>query len=246
MKRPEKSLFQGITLLNFNKLSKDLLHVLYPHHCLICQMEIPQTKHSVCPLCEHELHYTHFEAFQEPSPLDKLFWGRIRLERTYALLFFSESNATRTILHQLKYKDRKDLAIYFGKQLGQRIKDDPAFDKLDALVPVPLHPKKEFIRGYNQAEELAKGIQEVMQVPIDMQLINRAIFTESQTKKDRLSRWENMQEKFRSKQTQQNYHHIAIIDDVITTGSTIETCYRTIRDVLPDVKISVISLAFAH
>jgi competence protein ComFC len=246
MKRPEKSLIHGSTLLNFNKLSKDLLHVLYPHHCLICNMEIPQTKHSVCPLCEHDLHYTNFESFQDNTPLDKLFWGRIQLASTYSLLYFSETNATRILLHQLKYKDRNDLAIYLGKQIAERIKGLPSLSTIDAYIPVPLHPKKEFVRGYNQSEEIAKGMQQVSRIPIDTQLVNRAVFTESQTKKDRLSRWENMQDKFRSQQTQKNYQHIAIIDDVITTGSTIETCYRAIRNVMPEVKISVITLAIAH
>lgn len=222
------------------------MHALFPHHCFICAMEVPYQGHSICPLCDHDLHYTQFEVFQEPTPLDKLFWGRIQLEATFALLFFNETNATRTLLHQLKYKDRNDLAIYLGQQIGKRLLKHPALNTIDAYIPVPLHPKKEFIRGYNQAEEIAKGIHNETGVAIDMNLINRAIFTESQTKKDRLSRWENMQEKFRSKQTQQKYQHIAIIDDVITTGSTIETCYRTLREHLPETKISVISLAFAH
>jgi ComF family protein len=122
-----------------------------------------------------------------------------------------------------------------------------AFKSVDALVPVPLHHKKEFIRGYNQAEELAKGIQAVTNIPLQTEILKRIVFTESQTKKGKLSRWENMQQKFAyDTSPKHDFKHIAIIDDVVTTGSTIETCSRMLMEAYPNAKISIISLATAN
>jgi competence protein ComFC len=232
--------------LNFNSLRQDLLHVIYPNFCLICDFEMKHSPSAICPVCESELQYTHYEDYSSSSPLDELFWGRIHLEATYALLYFTEQNATRKILHQLKYKNRADLAQHMGEEIGRRILQMEVFNSVDALVPVPLHHKKEFIRGYNQAEELAKGIHSVTKFPLQTDILKRIVFTESQTKKGKLSRWENMQQKFSYESSPKHeFKHLAIIDDVVTTGSTIETCSRIIHEAYPNAKISIISLATA-
>lgn len=233
--------------LNFNKLGSDLMHIIYPNFCLICDFEIQHSPAAICPICASELHYTNYENYTEASPLDELFWGRIPLQATFALLYFGEQNATRKLLHQLKYKNRADLAQHMGEEIGQRILQMEAFKTVDALVPVPLHHKKEFIRGYNQAEELAKGIQAVTNIPLQTEILKRIVFTESQTKKGKLSRWENMQQKFAyDTSPKHDFKHIAIIDDVVTTGSTIETCSRMLMEAYPNAKISIISLATAN
>ena len=238
------------TAIDFNKWKQriarptaDLLHLFYPNSCLICDTETPHAPEAICPICVSELHYTSFEDYTEPTSLDRLFWGRVPLSATYALLFFSDSASTRAILHALKYKDRPDTAIHFGERVGEQINRLQAFEDLEALVPVPLHPKKEFLRGYNQSYKLAEGISAQTGKPVDSDLLKRIAFTESQTKKGKTSRWENMQQRFRAKETLKRYKHIALVDDVVTTGSTVETCVRELQQLLPETKISVIALA---
>ena len=250
--RPKTVISMSKTTIDFNKWKQrlkrpaaDLLHLFYPNSCLICDTETPHAPQAICPVCLSELHYTSFEAYTEPTTLDRLFWGRVPLEKTYALLYFSDSASTRAILHALKYKDRSDTAEYFGERVGEQVKSMEAFRDLDALVPVPLHPKKEFLRGYNQSQKLAEGIAAKTGTTIDTDLLKRVVFTESQTKKGKTSRWENMQQRFRSQETKKAYRHIALIDDVVTTGSTVETCVRVLQEILPGTKISVIALAMA-
>lgn len=231
----------------FNRLKADLLQVLYPGFCLICDTEIQHAPGAVCPVCEQDLQYTHFEGYSDSTSLDQLFWGRIPVHRTYAMLYFQKQNETQRVLHALKYKDRPDVARYFGTKLGEKISKHPGFSDLEALIPVPLHPKKEFLRGYNQSRLLAEGITEQLAIPVRDDLLKRIAFTESQTKKNKISRWENMQNRFESgKQLVHPYKHIAIVDDVVTTGSTIETCVNLLKELLPETKISVISLAVAR
>ncbi|AEA43794.1 ComF family protein [Fluviicola taffensis] len=231
----------------FNKWTRDLLHVIYPQNCLICQHEFNQSKLAICPICLSELSYTQFENYQEASNLDKLFWGRVQLAGTYALLRFKQENSTQRILHELKYKNNSEVGIHFGKEMGLKIGLMEQFKDADALIPVPLHPKKEFIRGYNQSEIISKGISETSGIEIRTDLLKRTSFTESQTKKGRTSRWDNMQNRFKLQAKKENkLQHLIIVDDVATTGSTLETCVRILRNQFPDAKISVVVLAVAE
>lgn len=236
-----------ISSSDFNKWKRDLLHVLYPQNCIICRHEFNQSKLAICPICLSELAYTHFEDYTGETNLDKLFWGRVRLEGTYALLRFKQQNSTQQILHELKYKDNPEVGRYFGKEIGTKLKGLAKFSDVDALVPVPLHPKKEFARGYNQAEVICKGIAESSGIMLRKDLLKRISFTESQTKKGKSSRWENMQNRFRIQGTKSTgLKHLLIIDDVVTTGSTLETCVRILQQEFPDVKISIAVLAVAE
>jgi competence protein ComFC len=232
---------------NFNKWTRDLLHVLYPQNCLICKNEFNQSKLAICPICSSELAYTHFEDYNQATNLDKLFWGRIQLEGTYALLRFKQQNSTQQILHELKYKNNPEIGTHFGKEIGLKIKELAQFSDADALIPVPLHPKKEFIRGYNQAEIICKGIAESTGITLRKDLLKRVSFTESQTKKGKASRWDNMQNRFKLQGIKRtNLKHLIIVDDVVTTGSTLETCVRILREEFPNAKISIAVLAVAE
>lgn len=232
---------------NFNKWTRDLLHVIYPQNCLICKYEFNQSKLAICPICFSELAYTHFEDYSEATNLDKLFWGRVQLEGTYALLRFKQQSSTQQILHELKYKNNPEIGKHFGREIGNKLKTIDKFADIDALIPVPLHPKKEFIRGYNQAEVICKGMVESSGITLRTDLLKRVSFTESQTKKGKSSRWENMQNKFKLQGLKNNrLKHLMIVDDVATTGSTLESCARILREQFPDSKISIAVLAVAE
>lgn len=231
----------------FNIWARDLLHVLYPQNCLICQHEFNQSRLAICPVCISELSYTNFEDYSEATNLDKLFWGRVNLSGTYALLRFKQQSSTQRILHELKYSNNPEIGLHFGRELGTILKQLPAFSDMDALIPVPLHPKKEFIRGYNQAEVICRGIAETSGISLRKDLLKRTAFTESQTKKSRTSRWDNMQDRFALRtQKAHSLSHLVVVDDVVTTGSTLETCVRILQDRFPETKISIAALAVAE
>jgi ComF family protein len=217
-------------------------HLIYPNVCLICEKEVLNHSINVCPFCEMDFNYTYFETYAEPTILDKLFWGRVKIDRTFALLFFEKNKAAQPILHALKYKSRKEVGIQLGRIIGRKIESN--FPKLDGLIPVPIHPKKKFMRGFNQSELIANGISELIEVPVYSNLVIKKGNTKSQTKMGKTLRWINAQDQYEwDKSKLQKFNHIAIVDDVITTGATIESIAKSILNEFNEIKISVISLA---
>jgi ComF family protein len=189
-----------------------------------------------------DFNYTYFETYDEPTILDKLFWGRVKIDRTFALLFFEKNKAAQPILHALKYKSRQEVGIQLGRIIGRKIESN--FPKLDGLIPVPIHPKKKFMRGFNQSELIANGISELIEVPVYTNLVIKKDNTKSQTKMGKTHRWINAQEQYEwDKSKLQKFNHIAIVDDVVTTGATIESMAKSILNEFNEIKISVISLA---
>ncbi len=229
---------------NFLKTAwHNVSHLLYPDLCLICERETLAEWRGVCVFCKKDLHFTQHEYYDEESPLDKLFWGRVSVHATYSLLHFQKEKSTQQILHAIKYKHRRDLAVLMGEMIGERL-TQADFADLDALIPVPLHPKKQYIRGYNQSEKTAQGIDISTGIKTDTQFLIRNAFSESQTTKSRFLRWDNVEEKFSlHKNASGEYKHIALIDDVVTTGATLESIIRIIQKAYPEIKISIIALA---
>lgn len=225
----------------------DMVQLLYPKHCVVCSVENPNSNVDVCPICLSELNYTFFEEYKEPTVLDQLFWGRVNLTATYALFRFRKEGAIQKILHELKYHNNPSIGRYFGEELGNRLKQMNLFQDVDLIVPVPLHHRKQFFRGYNQAEAIGLGINSATTIPINNTLLKRIVSASSQTKKGRISRWENIQNRFQSVfNSEMTVNHILLVDDVITTGSTLEICCQTLKKVYPNAKISVAALAVAE
>jgi ComF family protein len=228
------------------KTVSSLAHLLFPELCLICGTEISSNEKQICLSCLDEFPKSKLTADDNESPLQQLFWGRVKIENVYSWLVYSKESSTKTLLHQIKYKDNPHLARAIGTKLGKEIADFDWVKTIDAFIPVPIHPKKEFVRGYNQSEELAKGIKEIIDKPIDNLFLKRTLHTESQTKKGRFGRWDNIENAFRSNKNVAAYKHIAIVDDVITTGATMERIIHQIHKNNPELRVSLISLAFAQ
>ena len=225
----------------------DFAHLIYPNSCLVCDQETPHKKIQICHLCETELHHTNYENYLEETKLDKLFWGRVNIKATYSLLHFEKENSTQAILHGIKYQNKKNLALEMGKRIGTNLLKIENFKELDCLIPIPLHTKKEYQRGYNQSLLIAEGISQITTVPYLEKALTRIKHSESQTKKGRFKRWENVQQTFNiHKKSLNNYKHIALVDDVVTTGATLEACIQEIQNNYPELKISIISLAIAN
>lgn len=232
-----------LRLNNWFELGRTISHLVYPEVCLICSKELTSKETSLCSFCFEELHFTHFEKYTEPTTLDKLFWGRVPVEASYALLYFEKAQSTQKILHALKYKSNPHVGLEFGRIIARRLKKMDAFKQIDLLIPVPIHPKKEFLRGYNQSEQIANGISEIMNIRVDNRFLKKRSHTGSQTKRGRFARWDNVVNNFILKKQKGNPKHIAIVDDVITTGATLEALIRSIQKNYPDIRISIISLA---
>ena len=230
-------------LKNWLNIVDPISHLIYPNRCLICEEELAKESKSICSFCQSEMNFTHFEKYEEPTSLDKLFWGRVRIESTFGLLFFEKGKSSQKLLHALKYKSNPAVGVELGKLIGSKIKGLEQFKMLDALIPVPIHPKKEFERGYNQSEQLANGIGDLMKIDVDLHFLKKKTHTGSQTRKNRFARWDNVVHNFDLRKRSNNYQHIAIVDDVVTTGATIEALVRSIKENYPDLRISIISLA---
>lgn len=177
--------------------------------------------------------------------MEQLFWGKVEIEHAAALYHFSKSSRLQQVIHQLKYKGRKDIGFTLGKLLGKELSQSSLYQNIDIIIPVPLYKKKKNKRGYNQSEEIAKGVSEEMNVPLNTSILIRKAFTTTQTRKKRFERWENVKEVFtiQNLSTLKN-KHILLIDDVCTTGSTLVACAEQLSTI-DNVRISVATVAYA-
>ncbi|MEN9299220.1 MAG: hypothetical protein RLZZ429_1533 [Bacteroidota bacterium] len=224
-------------------IAKSLLHLLYPHYCLGCGSDYLGLQQQVCSRCTHQLPETGF--FRLPNnPVEKAFWGRIKVENAAALYYFTKQSMVQELMVQLKYRQNKHAGLFFGRMMGYALRAEPRFADIDLLVPLPLNAKKQFTRGYNQAEVICEGIHEVWPKTLMTKVIQREKFTDSQTTQNRLSRWQNMEGVFEIKQQDQLINkHILLVDDVMTTGATLEACGQNIIT-LPNCKLSIATAAY--
>ena len=209
---------------------KDFIHLLYPPCCLCCHTVLdPHEKH-VCLACITQFPRTYFERISM-NTVEQVFRGRLLLEAATALWYFYPESKTQSLMHALKYHDSVDAGIYMGKLLGKSIREADRFPKPEMLIPVPLHPGKMRKRGYNQAEVIAKGMQKVLDIPINTSALQRVAFNESQTKKGRFARWQNVETIFKAiKPKEVLGKHVLLIDDVLTTGATLEACGKQLQE----------------
>jgi ComF family protein len=211
--------------MNFLKQwSHDFFHLVFPHNCAGCGSDILDEKHQLCLHCISELPVTNF--FGQPgNPVEVNFYGRIPVRHAAAGYFFTKESLLQHLIVQLKYRNNKDIGVYLGQFLGHMLVKSGQFDDVDALVPLPLNPKRERKRGYNQATALCDGIASVWNKPVIDRVVIRKVYTETQTQKSRISRWENMDGVFavRDPAALQG-KHLLLIDDVVTTGATFEAC----------------------
>jgi len=222
----------------------DFISLLYPRICYACGNTLFRHENVICTQCLFQLPKTNFHLFPD-SPLDKVFWGRVPLQRTAALYYFSKGGKVQHLIHQLKYKGQKEVGIYMGKLLGNDLKTDPGFETINAIIPVPLHPRKQRKRGYNQSEQFAIGLSESTGIAMDIKSFVRTVATETQTRKSRFARYENVKEIFKVTYPENlENKHLLLVDDVITTGATLESCANILLDI-PGVKLSVAAIAYA-
>ncbi len=223
----------------------DFINLLYPRVCAACGNSLFKHEEIICTYCLYHLPKTNYHLMKE-SPLDQVFWGRAQLANTSALYAFQKKSKVQHLIHQLKYKGRKDVGIHLGKLLGSDLAKTEAYKDISKVIPVPLHPDKQRKRGYNQSEQFAIGLSKAMNIEMDATSFIRTVATETQTRKSRFARWENVKEIFKvtAPETLAN-RHILLVDDVITTGATLESAAHILLAV-EGVKLSVACIGFAR
>lgn len=203
-------------------------HLIYPHFCEGCGSDALSNNHILCASCLADLPETGF-SFIEENVIEKRFYGRLKLSAATAAFYFTQQSLMQHLMHQLKYKGNKQVGIYLGKLLGQQLKASNRFNTVDVIIPLPLNPKREFKRGYNQATMIAQGVAATLDKPVEEKAVIRTVFTSTQTKQDRIHRFENMDGVFAVQNAEYiTNKHVLLIDDIITTGATIEACANVI------------------
>ncbi len=227
-----------------NDIAAPLRHLFYPHICVGCGSDLLREDYHLCHECIANLPITGF-AMHANNPVEKIFWGRLPLAAATSEMYFSKGSMLQNIIHEFKYRGNKKIGKDCGRRLGASLKNSVRFNDVDGIVALPLFAKKEQQRGFNQAMILCEGIVEVFKVPIIMKNVQRIYATETQTRKRRVQRWQNVSDSFIVANPESlKDKHVLLVDDVITTGATIEACGREILKV-PGVRLSIASFAFA-
>ncbi|MEI8109810.1 MAG: phosphoribosyltransferase family protein [Chitinophagia bacterium] len=220
-----------------------LSHLLYPHYCEGCYTDLLNSEILLCALCENSLPQTNFWNIPN-NAVEKIFRHRLSIEAAAAAYFFTNDSLLQYLIMQLKYRNMPEAGKWLGNRLGKFLQNTERFTSIDCIVPLPLHPKKEFIRGYNQALVIANGVAESFHKPVIPNALIRNQFTKTQTRENRLNRWNNMQGVFSI--TEPNLirgKHCLLVDDVITTGATLEACGNLIVSV-EGCKLSIATAAY--
>lgn len=222
---------------------ESVIDLFFPRLCPGCSDALVENEDFLCTRCILELPKTNFHLVRD-NEVAQIFWGRIPVMHATAYLYFQKEGRVQKMIHELKYNGRKDIGIKLGEMMARDLmKSD--FKDVDVIVPVPLHKRKKWKRGYNQTELIAEGLVRVMCKPMDTKTLLRAIANPTQTKKHRYERWENVERIFKVKNySQLENKHILLVDDIITTGATLEASAVALLEI-PGVKISIAAVGMA-
>jgi ComF family protein len=230
-------------MVSYKELKNSLLHILFPHVCDGCGSDLINEESTLCIKCIAEMPGTNFHLHTN-NPVEKIFWGRVPITGATAQYYFTKESLMQSLMHQVKYKGNKELGKQLGRLMGYDLQKSNRFNTVDLLVPLPLFPSKEKRRGYNQATVLCEGIAEIMNIEIASDVIVRTQYTETQTRKGRIERWQNMEGKFELVNPEKiRNKNILLVDDVITTGATLEACAHELLQASPKLTIATLCLA---
>jgi ComF family protein len=221
----------------------NLIQLLFPRHCAGCATTLSGQEGTVCLECLLEMPQTGFHTSPRDNPLYFRLAGRVALEGASALYYFDKHGRLKNVVSSLKYRRNPRVGRDLGLHFGQVIKGFPMLSGVDAIVPVPLHPRRLAERGYNQSTALAQGLAKALSIPVLEHSLLRVQNTKTQTKKGKNERWENVESAFEIKGELPG--HIALVDDVITTGATTEACIKELQR-KANVKVTLLALAIAR
>lgn len=215
---------------NLTKILNDINNILVPLVCFGCNAHLIRGEEHLCTVCRNQLPLTDYN-FNAENPIDRIFYGRIVVKKASSFLFFAENSIVQRIIHHLKYRNQEQIGTFLGKWYGQILKNDSALAKIDVVVPVPLHKKKLKKRGYNQVGLFAKELAFHLNAQYMPDALIKTANTKTQTTKGRIGRWQSKKALFTlsNADTLKN-KTILLVDDVITSGATMETCAKTLHE----------------
>lgn len=232
-------------MLHINDIGDDFLSLFLPGLCIGCSASLVRGERVLCTECLLSVARTDFHNKRD-NTLEQAFWGRCVVERAAAYSVYNRGSRIRKLIHALKYKGRTEIGQMLGELYGNILTESGFMNGIDMIVPVPLHPARQRQRGYNQSDFIATGLSGPSGVPVKKNIIMRTDQTGSQTKHGRYERWENVKNLFLVPDPELiTGKHILVVDDVITTGSTMEACINVLHEA-GEVKVSLVALAAAQ
>lgn len=224
---------------------KNLLNLLFPKCCNGCAVQLLTYETTICLRCRHELPLTNHFSNPENETFKK-FYGKLPVEHASSVVYFNKKGIVQQLIHNLKYKGAQEVGTFFGTLYSDPVQNDAILKTVDEVIPVPLHPKKLRERGYNQVTTFGKSLANGLQVPLNEKLLERKRYSKTQTTKNIFGRTELSTVLFDVRFSEKDHgKHFLLVDDVITTGSTLEACGKALLKI-PGAKISVIAMAYAH
>jgi ComF family protein len=198
--------------------------------CFGCNARLYRGEQILCTPCRDELPLTEYN-FSEENSLDRTFYGRIQLQKAGSFLFFHDKGIVKNLLHYLKYRNQPQIGNFLGAWYGKILKEDPGLPEIDLVIPVPLHPKKMKKRGYNQLEGFGKELSYHLNASYRDDIIAKSTYTQTQTTKSRILRWQHQSPSFKLlKPDEITNRKVLLIDDVVTTGATLEACMNALKN----------------
>lgn len=224
---------------------KDIISLFYPELCMCCDKNLSYNEDTICVNCLHDLPFTHYSA-QPRNCVEKSFFGRIKIEEATSLFYFKKGGIAQKSIHKLKYKKQEHIGNFLGELLAYDMKDSGRFKNIDCIIPVPIHPQKKKTRGYNQLDLFGQTLSQHLKLPFYDKILIKTNSSETQTKKQRYDRWKNASESFLLTDIEfLRDKHILLIDDIITTGATLEACSNELFKT-KNIKISLATMAYTE
>ena len=221
---------------------KNLLNLFFPQICRACSKHLSDNELQICTTCRHQLPLTNFHDDNE-NAVHKRLYGRVKLENATALLHFSKKGIVQQLMHNLKYRGHEEIGQFLGEWLGEELKHMPSYAHVDVVVPVPLHKTKQKSRGYNQVDKFAQALAEALNADFNTSVLIKTTNTKTQVFKDRLKRNTNIKSNFEIVNNVLLMHkHVLLVDDIITTGATIEDCSNQLLKI-EGIKLSLATMA---
>lgn len=231
-------------MVSIQHFVSDAFHLFFPHNCIGCGSDLLSETSLLCLHCISRLPHTGYES-RKDNPVENIFRGRVSLREASSQFYFSKGQLVQQLIHQLKYKSNTEAGEWMGAVMARSLMQSSRFSNIDYLIPLPLYADKEFKRGFNQAEIICNGMSQVMGIPVLTKNVIRQRHTETQTKKHRAERWENVEGSFAIRRPSILHgKNILLVDDVITTGATLEACTQCLLTV-PGIQVSLATVAIA-
>ncbi len=220
----------------------DFINLFFPALCRSCGESLVRGEEFICTECLVGIKRTGYH-LDRGNQLEQIFWGRCAVDRAAAFSVYNRGSCIRKLIHKMKYKDDPEIGFMLGRLYGTYLKGSSFIEGIDLLIPVPLHPAKQRQRGYNQSGYIAQGLSFTTGIPVNDKILIRTSGSSTQTKRHRYERWENVQGLFTVTDSESiNGRHVMVVDDVITTGSTMEACVEALT-ASSDTRVSVVALA---